>query len=101
MALTAFQRDICRLIAANRKAQGESYVAGGAALNAVISAPRTSRDIDLFHDTDAALVATWEADLRLLRAGGLAVSVVRERPSFIEAMAAGEGGSTLLQWVRD
>ena len=59
MALTHFQRAICRLIAANRVATGESYVAGGVALNEILAAPRTSRDIDLFHDTEAGLEATF------------------------------------------
>ena len=51
MALTEFQRAVCRLIAANRIATGESYVAGGVALNELLATPRISRDIDLFHDT--------------------------------------------------
>lgn len=33
MSITIFQRDLCRLIAANRRRSGESYVAGGVALN--------------------------------------------------------------------
>jgi len=40
----------------------ERYVAGGAALNALLSAPRLSRDRDLFHDTDAAIAASWARD---------------------------------------
>jgi len=59
MALTAYQRDICRLLADNRLRSGESYVAGGAALNELLRAPRLSRDIDLFHDTEQALAASW------------------------------------------
>jgi hypothetical protein len=35
MALTAFQRTICRLLADRRIASGESYVAGAVALNEV------------------------------------------------------------------
>ena len=80
MALTTLQRDVCRLIAENRVASGESYVAGGAALNELMRAPRISRDIDLFHDTEEALAATWDADRRLLEAGGYRLRVVRERP---------------------
>ena len=57
MALTSIQRRVCRLIAENRISSGESYVAGGVALNELISAPRISRDIDLFHDTEEALEA--------------------------------------------
>jgi hypothetical protein len=33
MAVTAFQRTICRLLADARIASGESYLAGGVALN--------------------------------------------------------------------
>ena len=54
MALTAFQREVCRLLAAHRVASGERDVAGAVGLNELIAAPRISRDIDLFHDTDAA-----------------------------------------------
>ena len=82
MALTDFQRRLCRLIADNRIGAGESYVAGGAALNELIAGPRISRDIDLFHDTDAAVAASWDADRRLLERHGLQVHVVRERPSY-------------------
>lgn len=57
MALTPFQRRICRLIAENRIRSGEGYVAVGVALNTVTAAQRISQDIDLFHDTEAALDA--------------------------------------------
>jgi hypothetical protein len=62
MALTQLQRAVCRLPASNRIASGESDVAGDAALNELIAASRVSRDVDVFHDTDAALVASWTAD---------------------------------------
>jgi predicted nucleotidyltransferase len=62
MALTAFQRDVCRVLAQTRLRLGESYVAGGAALNELLEASRVSRDVDLFHDRDAALAASWQAD---------------------------------------
>jgi hypothetical protein len=101
MALTPLQRDVCRLLADNRIASGESYVAGGAALNELLSASRVSRDLDLFHDTEQALAATWEADHRLLRAGGFDVRVLRERPTFVEAEVGRGGESVLLQWAQD
>ena len=101
MALTEFQRSVCRLIARSRIASGESYVAGGAALNEVLASPRLSRDVDLFHDTDAALEASWKGDRRLLEDGGFTVRPIRERPSFIEAEIGHAGDSLLLQWVKD
>jgi len=43
MALSAFQREICQLVARNRLQNGESYLAGASALNELVGAPRLSR----------------------------------------------------------
>ena len=101
MALTDFQRAICRLIADNQIAAGESYVAGGAALNELLAGARISRDIDLFHDTDEAVAISWDADRRLLERNGFAVDVLRERPSYVEAAVAAAGESVRMEWARD
>jgi hypothetical protein len=101
VALTDFQRNVCRLIARSRIASGESYVAGAAALNELLAAPRVSNDVDLFHDTDSALEASWSGDRRLLEENGFVVRPIRERPSFVEAEIARGRDSLLLQWVRD
>lgn len=101
MALTDLQRAICRVIAENRIAGGESYVAGGAALNTVIDAPRRSRDIDIFHDTDEALQTSWDADRQLLVSGGFDVRPLRQRPTFVEAEVSRGGESVLVEWLRD
>jgi len=99
MALTRFQRDVCRLLADTRLRSGESYVAGEAALNELLSAPRLSRDIDLFHDTEAALAASWAADRRSLESCQL--SVIRERPTFVEAEVRRGLDSVVIQWAHD
>lgn len=101
MALTDFQRSVCRLIAQSRIESGESYVAGAAALNEILVAPRVSHDIDLFHDTEQALQASWQGDRTLLEARGLTVETLRERPGFVEALVSHAGERLLLQWVRD
>jgi hypothetical protein len=101
MALTPFQRDICRLLAGNRIRSGESYVAGGAALNTLLGAPRLSRDIDLFHDTEQALAASWAADQDLLQREGYILSVIRERPTFVEAEVRRREESVMIQWAQD
>lgn len=101
MALTEFQRSVCRTIAQSRIASGESYVAGGAALNELLGAPRLSRDVDLFHDTEAALDSTWRSDRQLLEQSGFSVRPLRERPSFVEAEVRCGADGVLLQWVRD
>jgi hypothetical protein len=101
MAVTPFQGSILRLLAQRRREQGESYVAGGLALNALLSAPRRSRDIDLFHDTETALAAAWTADRALLVSRGFTVTVLREAASFVEALVSHGGDRTAIQWARD
>lgn len=101
MALTAFQRDVCRTLAETRRRLGESYVAGGSALNELLAAPRVSRDVDLFHDTDTALTASWDADRQLLVRVGFSLTIVRERPTFIEAEVRRDADIVIVQWTRD
>jgi hypothetical protein len=101
MALTNIQREVCRLIARQRIASGESYVAGGAALNTILDAPRISQDLDLFHDTAAALAVTWNADRAALLDAGCEIEVVRERPAFVEAIVRRGAESVILQWTHD
>ena len=96
-----FQRSICQLLARSRIASGESYLAGGATLNELLGAARVSRDVDLFHDTEHALEATWQTDRRLLEDQGHTIRVIRERPAFVEAEVTHGADTVLLQWVRD
>jgi hypothetical protein len=101
MALSEFQRNICRLLATHRILSGESYVAGGAALNEVLREPRLSRDLDLFHDTAAALAAAWASDRESLEGAGYSVSVIRERPTFVEAEVVRDSDAVTIQWTQD
>ena len=89
------------LLGQARRARGESYVAGGVALNALLNAQRVSRDIDVFHDSDSALAASWAADREILTSNGFDVSVMRESPAFVEALVAGETGRCMMEWARD
>jgi len=100
MALTNIQQAVLRVIADSRR-QTESYIAGGVALNTLLAAPRLSRDIDLFHDSAEALAASWSADRALLEAAAFGVTIVRERPTFVEAAVCAGDESVILQWVQD
>lgn len=101
MALTNLQRAICRLLAEERIRSGESYVAGGVALNELLAGARISRDIDLFHDTEEAVEASWDADRRQLDEAGYRVRVLRERPGFIEAEVGTGGDAVRMEWAQD
>lgn len=101
MALTRFQRDVVRLISQSRQRSGESYLAGGATLNALIGAPRVSEDVDLFHDTAEAVHASYERDREVLSSAGLTVAIRREWATFVEAVVARNGETTRLQWAQD
>ncbi len=101
MALTEYQLSIVRLLTGRRKEAGESYIAGGVALNELLGKPRLSHDIDLFHDTTEALQKTWDADRKELLSNGYSVAPVREAPSFVEALISRSQEKVLIQWVRD
>jgi hypothetical protein len=101
MAVTPLQSDILRLLAASRRERGESYVAGGVALNMLLATPRRSRDIDLFHDTEEALSRTWASDRDLLTREGFVLDVLREVPAFVEARVSRGGERSVIQWTRD
>ncbi len=101
MALNSLQLTVLRLLADRRKRSGEAYVAGGVALNYVLQAPRLSRDIDFFHDTDTALAESFRCDRETLQQAGLVVEVHRESRAFVEASVLEKESGLLIQWVRD
>ena len=101
MALTNFQKTVVRLIADNRRQSGDSYIAGGAALNLLIGAPRVSSDVDIFHDSEEAVHAAFTADRIALEANGLEVDIKREWVTFVEATISRDGQTTELQWALD
>lgn len=76
-------------------------MAGGAALGEALRSARVSQDVDLFHDDEASLQAAWSEDRRTLEAAGLKLSVLHERPAFVEVEAADGGARVVIQWTRD
>lgn len=70
MAVTAFQARVLRLLAQSRVAGGETYIAGGLALNHQLRRPRISHDIDVFNNTYEAMLAAADAELSAALAAG-------------------------------
>lgn len=101
MPLTPIQHALCVLLSEARRDRGDSYVAGGVALNELVGGLRRSHDVDLFHDTEAALAASWDLDRALLEAHGFGVTVVRERPSYVQARVRRDAQESLVEWVHD
>ena len=101
MPLTEHQKTVCRTLANARRIRGEQYIAGDSALNELLTASRVSRDVDLFHDTQEALLAAWQADRTSLEQAGFEVKVVREYATFVEAEITRAQDGVLLQWAQD
>ena len=101
MALTEQQEVILRLLARNRIENPESYVAGELALNYKLGTPRLSRDIDIFHDSNKAMVHSWEMDRDTLAANGFDVKPMRILEYFIEAEVSKDGRRMEVQWGTD
>lgn len=99
MALGAFEREVLRLIAANRNP--ESFIAGATVLNQSPDTPRSSEDIDIFHDAAERLLATAEMDASTLRTAGYEVDIDRTLPNFIRAKVQREEQRTKIEWVFD
>lgn len=74
MPLTALQRDVLTVLAANRSE--ESHFAGGVVLNASEDSARFSRDFDIFHEVAAEVVRSSDQDVASLRTAGFSVEVI-------------------------
>lgn len=99
MPLTAFQREVLRLLAGRRTP--ESHVAGGAVLNRTEDSPRYSADLDVFHDVADSVLCSAAADADVLAAHGLAVEWLLRQP-LLQRAKVGRGDQELkLEWCHD
>ena len=80
MPLTSEQKEILRLLLANRTPQ--SYLAGGAALNRKENSPRYSRDLDIFHETQAEVAYAADKDREILERTGYKFEWLLQQPGF-------------------
>ena len=97
MPIGKFQSDVLRALAAQRSP--DSYIAGGVAINR--DGPRSSADIDIFHDSEARLENAATADAAALTAGGYRVTWEGVRQGKREAIVARAGKAMRLEWVTD
>jgi len=101
MAVTAFQAKVLRLLASDRVRNGETYVAGGLALNYQLHTPRVSEDIDVFNNSYEAMLAAADHDRAALAAAGYEVTLKRERDFIVEVTVSDGAETTDIQWVQD
>ena len=99
MPLGPFESEVLRLIAGQRNP--ESYVAGATVLNQSPASPRTSEDIDVFHDSEIALSSACTQDIAALRKHGFEVQMPMQTASFCRAIVARAGLSTKIEWALD
>jgi hypothetical protein len=101
MPLGAFEREVLRLLAVNRR-NPDSYVAGATVLNQNPASPRTSKDVDVFHDTIESLAHSADRDIVTLRTTGFEVIEAGWRhDTFCRALVRREGKQTRIEWVFD
>jgi hypothetical protein len=103
MPLTAFQKEILAILAANRSE--ESHFAGGVVLNASDDSARFSRDFDIFHELAAEVTRASSRDVESLRRAGFAVEP-RSRDwaqdsTFRKAEVARGHESVEIDWAAD
>jgi hypothetical protein len=95
--LSDIQRDILRLLAANRNP--ESYVGGSTPLNRL--SQRFSGDVDVFHDREERVAAAAEQDGQLLLASRYQLRWTRREPAIYTAVVSDSRESTRLEWLAD
>lgn len=85
MPLGDFEREVLRVLAANRNP--DSFVAGATVLHQSPDSPRRSEAVDVFHDQPEALLSAYEADTAALQRAGFEVEPVgRVQPEFRRAI---------------
>jgi hypothetical protein len=100
MPLGTFEFEVLRLLAANRNP--DSYVAGATVLNQHPDSRRTSKDVDVFHDTIECLAESANRDFATLKEAGFEViETGRRQDTFCRALVRRGGRQTKVEWVFD
>jgi len=99
MPLTDYQANLARLLSGNRSF--DSYLAGGAAILIEPDSTRFSRDLDYFHDSEARVAESFDADRKLLESSGYILEVELHQPGFVRAIVRQGADATRVEWARD
>jgi hypothetical protein len=105
MPLTALQKDVLTVLAANRSE--ESHFAGGVALNAADESARYSHDFDIFHELAEEVTRASDRDVELLRTAGFEIQTLSREGewektcTFRKAKVIREGESVEIDWAAD
>jgi hypothetical protein len=99
MPLGSFERELLRLLAKHRNP--DSFVGGATVLHQAPESPRTSQDLDLFHDEVEAVFRSAEADVATLRSHGYSVELQQPHEGFIRAFVSRAGQRSKIEWVHD
>ena len=106
MPLTAFQKEVLAVLAANRSE--ESHFAGGILLNSPEDSARFSHDFDIFHELAIEVVRASERDVADLRAAGFTVDTPsrygewEKETTFRSARVSGADDATVeIDWAAD
>jgi len=105
MPLTALQKDVLTVLAANRSE--ESHFARGVVLNASEDSARYSHDLDIFHELAEEVTRASNRDVELLRAAGFEVQTLSRESewektcTFRKAKVIRERESVEIDWAAD
>jgi hypothetical protein len=99
MPLTGFQKEVARILAANRNP--ESHLAGGAVINRDDASFRYSDDFDIFHDVAEAVAVCAQADAIALQGAGCTVQWTLRHEGFFRAEIVRGADRLRLDWAND
>lgn len=99
MPLSEIQSAVFAVIFQNRS--DASHLAGASAIHASANSFRYSGDIDLFHDSEAAVAEAFTKDRADLEKSGFKVRLLLSQPGFIRARVTHGDEEVLMDWAHD
>jgi hypothetical protein len=79
----------------------ESYLAGATVLQRTDDSPRSSQDLDFFHDVADAVAQSAETDAATLSNAGIDLEWLLRTPTFYRAVVSVDNEKLKLEWAQD